>query len=278
MTRHPGPSLAELLRLAESACRIGGAIARDMFGRSIDVHYKHDNSEVTDIDVAAERAVIDHIRAQRPHDLFIGEEAVERDTLPQHADPDAQRFHWIIDPIDGTRNFVRGVPLFACTVAVARHGTPVCGAIYEPLADRMTVAVSGGGARMNGAALTIESENGKRLPGRKLVVAVPSARFPAGQHLVKRVIDRHVVRSFGCATLHLAGVACGWFDAAILNNSKLWDIAAGWLIVQEAGATITDLEGRPVFPRDLSKYQGEEMPCLAAPSAIHAELCGLNSS
>lgn len=131
--------LADLRQLAEIAARAGGAVSREAFGRRVSVSLKSDASEVTEIDVAAEKAVFSTIRAARPDDALIGEESVKSEM-----DAPKSGISWIVDPIDGTRNFIRGVPSFtACSVAAMCDGWPIIGVIYEPIGERIYTAVRG---------------------------------------------------------------------------------------------------------------------------------------
>ncbi len=257
------PDLPALHELAIAAARAGGRVAADGFGGPLDIQRKPDLSEVTQFDMAAERAVIDHIRARRPDDVFLGEEAVD-DSYRQAGD----RLCWVIDPIDGTRNFTRRSPLFACSVGVLQHGTPLAGAICQPLMDTCWSAWRDGGAYRDGVRL--HCDNGPPpAPDRKLVVGIPSARHENAAAWVGQLVEQHVVRNLGSAALHLAMVASGQMDATLMNNCKLWDIAAGALIVTESGGRVSDLAGAPRLPIDLGSYDGDMLPTFAgAPAAF----------
>ena len=266
------PSDMETLRaLAEQAAGIGGAVAREAFGRPLQVSLKSDQSEVTEIDVAAEKAIIDFIRNARPADGFLGEESLENQaTAASPVDdplitPGLSGITWIIDPIDGTRNFIRNMPLFACSVAAMHNGVPIAGAIFEPIQDVMYSARRGGELNLNRQPFS--PDNLDRLSAndanRKLYVGIPSARREATKPLVLHVIENHVVRNFGSVALHLALAALGHLDAVVVGNAKLWDIAAGCLLVEATGGLVTAPDGAPLFPIDLTRYGGEEMPLLA---------------
>lgn len=261
--------LGALRSLAERAARVGGAVAKASYGRIQRVELKADQSEVTEIDVAAERAVIAAIERERADDSFIGEESIRDATHARRSGGVC----WVIDPIDGTRNYIRGLPLFACSVGVLADGYPVAGAIFDPLRDVLYSAAAGQGYAVNGKAVSI-AENTPPTAGElgKLFVAIPSARSRSGQELVRHVIEAHVVRNFGSAALHLALVASGRIDAAVLNNCKLWDIAAGWVMVTEAGGCVTELDGDALPAFDPATYTGENTPVLAGSQAAHARL------
>ncbi|MBW7906039.1 MAG: inositol monophosphatase [Phycisphaerae bacterium] len=266
MAHHPTPAASDLRRLAEQAARFGGEVALAAFGREHAVRLKHDHSEVTDIDVAAERAVVGLLRAARPGDGFITEEHPPA--------PSSSGVWWIVDPIDGTRNFIRGIPCFGCSVAAMVDGWPVAGAIYDPVAPAMYSVDRESGAWLDDAPLRLAAAPEPAAAGAKpkLLVAIPSARHARTHAIVLRWIDELVIRNFGAATTHLAMVAAGRLDAALLTNSRLWDIAAGWAIVKGAGGEMTTPEGAAHFPIDTAAYRDAEMPALAASRAAHAQL------
>lgn len=268
--------LTRLRELAESAARTGGNLARESFGTRQQVKLKHDHSEVTEIDLAAERAVIDHIRARCPNDVFIGEEATEQSPIVnrQSSTFNPQSTCWVIDPIDGTRNYIRSLPIFTCSVAAMRDGMPVAGAIYDPMQDVMYSAGLGQGVYVDGRRVSPAdtAPDSVRGPQAKLLVGIPSAQRPATRHLVLRAIDGHVVRNLGSAALHLALAALGQLDVVVMGNGKLWDLAAGGLLVTEVGGVVTSPDGAPLFPVDVTRYAGEEIPTLAGDPAACARL------
>jgi myo-inositol-1(or 4)-monophosphatase len=281
---------AGLRELAEQAARVGGRVACAAFGTENRVRLKSDRSEVTDADLAAERAVIELLRAARPHDAFLAEEQTGvagfqpggAGLQPVHP----ARICWVIDPIDGTRNFIRGVPWFATCVAAVSGGWPIAGAIYDPLRDVCYTAQRGEGAWESGRPLKlaslppVQTDEAPALPpaaaqtGRhpRPLVAIPSTRHEAARTLVLRSLDEFVVRNLGSSALHLALVAAGRLDGALLTGCKLWDIAAGWLVVTESGGRMTRLDGSELFPVDVAGYSGAEMPCVAATAWLHSRL------
>ncbi len=315
--RPAGPqSLHELRELAESAARVGGELARASFGQTQIVSLKADRSEVTETDIAAERAIIAHIRDRRPDDAFIGEEAVGRghggtaareqgagnrergtesttrkrrpsrnpqspivnpqSSIPNLQSPIAnpQSICWVIDPLDGTRNYVRNLPIFTCAVAAMRGGQPIAGAIFDPTQNVMYSAALGHGVYIDGRRISPAkaASSGDDEPKATLLVGIPSTLRPSIRKLVLHAVRQHVVRNLGSAALHLALVATGGLDAAVFGNSKLWDIAAGALLITEAGGLVTTPNGKPVFPIDLARYAGEEIAVLAGTPEAHARL------
>lgn len=272
------PADAGTLRiLAEQAARRGGEIGRAAFGTRPDLRFKADRSEVTAIDIAAERAVISLIRAERPQDAFIAEERTADSDGPRPGDAE---ICWAIDPVDGTRNYVRGIPVFACSVAALRRGTPIAGAIYDPLHDALYSADADGPLLVNGQSqpdLAAADADGYRQAARVLA-AIPSLPHRRFLPTVHRMIERFVVRTYGSAAMHLAWIATGRIDAALQDNPKLWDVAAGWLLVQRAGGLVTRTDGQAMFPIDLASYGGEDLPLVAGAPAPHAALLSIVES
>lgn len=273
---------ARLCELAEQAARSGGQVARAAFGGESRVRLKPDRSEVTDADLASERAVIESLRAVRPHDAFLAEEQ----SVPAGFQPaNPAQVCWVIDPIDGTRNFVRGIPWFATCVTAVRNGWPVASAIYDPLRDLCYTAYREGGAwagsrrlQLASAAPSPAQAAGPPVAGThagrnpKPLIAIPSTRHDSARALVLRSLEEFVVRNLGSSSLHLALVAAGQLDAALLTGCRLWDIAAGWLLVTQAGGRMTDPDGPELFPVDVTGYAGQEISCLAAAAWLHGRL------
>ena len=294
------PNLLRSLRgLAESAARIGGDLALASFRQPQKVRLKADHSEVTDADIAAERAIVDHIRTRRPQDVFIGEESSSDEPDRQSSIINPQSLVWVIDPIDGTRNYVRNMPMFVCSVGAMREGVPLAGAIYDPVHGAMYSAARKQGFFVDGlrrptrrspatkrrsAAASRRAQTDAASAAQRsgavadssercqLLIGIPSAQRPTTRQIVLGAVENHVVRNFGSAALHLAFVALGHLDAAVMGNGKLWDIAAGAILVSEAGGVVTSPDGSALFPIDTSRYAGEECPILAGSPTAHARL------
>lgn len=256
--------LSHLLVQAIALARSGGEIARARLGSAV-ASQKHDNSIVTDVDHAVQAHVVDAVAQRFPDHAVITEEALAQ---PQrHAAFDEAEWCWVIDPIDGTRNYARGLPGFSISIAVLRRGEPVVGAVYAVIEDQMYSAQQGGGAWCDGRRLHVADEP----PTGDTVVGTPSGGgdpMPAWAHAM---YDDMTLRNFGSAALHLAMVAAGAFDAAFCIDSKLWDIAAGALLVTEAGGVVTDLRGAAHFPVRALR-QPPRAPVLAAGPNLHRYL------
>jgi myo-inositol-1(or 4)-monophosphatase len=264
--------------LAEAAARAGGKEARRFFRTEFDIRLKEDRSEVSEADETAQVAVIERIHQERPHDTFLGEEDIE---LPGGAAaPSDEGVCWVIDPIDGTRNFVRHIPLFSCSVAALHAGTPLVGAIYDPMRDVMYSASRGTrGLFINGDLVPpapLERSAGRGL-STKPIVAIPSSPSGATNRLSHDCLERYVCRVLGSTALHLALVAAGEFDATVADNPRLWDIAAGWVLVEAADREITRADNKPVFPLEIARYRGERMPIIAGSPALVREMLRISA-
>lgn len=231
--------------------------AMDRLGRA-GVTRKSDSSPVTDADHAVQDALLESIARRYPADAVITE---ERQARPEaHAPVAMARRCWVVDPIDGTRNYARAIPVFTLSVAMMEGGRPVIGLVYDPVGDRMYSASAGAGAWLNADRLTPPREPawGEEYMG------IPTSRHEQLPPVVHRWIDTMVVRNFGSTALHLALLAAGSLDAVYCKRSKLWDIAAGAVIAAEAGMRVLSLTGEEHFPMDLVSYARQPLPLLAA--------------
>lgn len=271
-----GQLLRELRKLAEQAARTGGAVARRAFGATLRTRRKPDGSEVTNADEAAQQAIVRCLHAARPGDDLIAEEGLRhmQRLRKRHAAGADSPICWVVDPLDGTRNFIAGIPLYAVSVAALCAGVPVAGAVYLPERDQM-YSSAGDGIYRNGRRFTPRS----RRALRRWLVGIPSFLNERELALVRSWPRRVVLRNLGVTSLHLAMVAAGQLEATLITDSRLWDIAAGWLLVCQAGGVMTRLDGRGIFPADLERYAGEPIPSLASRSvATHQKLLGAYGS
>jgi myo-inositol-1(or 4)-monophosphatase len=174
----------------------------------------------------------------------------------------------VIDPIDGTRNYARGVPIFTVSIGLMEAGSPVVGVIHNPMAGTMYSASLGGGTWQDGVRACVADEP---LPGG-ILIAVPSARRTGLPEVAHRWMDRMVLRNMGSTALHLALVGCGALDAAYSDDCRLWDVAAGAIIATEGGAVFTSPHGKPQFPMDLSAYTDQDIAFIVAGPKLAAEM------
>jgi myo-inositol-1(or 4)-monophosphatase len=221
-----------------AAAQAGGKVLLGYF-RKLDpaaITEKTKNDFVSDADRAAEAAIRAELDFRFPQYGFVGEEG--------GASGDTER-RWIVDPLDGTLNFVQGFPHWCVSVALWDADGPVVGCVLDPLRDDCFLAVRGMGATWNGQPMHVSQQ--ASLDGAFLATGFAfqlGERWPAFNAALSRVFPRAKgIRRAGSAALDLAHVACGIFDGFFELGLKPWDIAAGALLVQEAGGLITDWEG-----------------------------------
>lgn len=246
------PSLPQLLKVARDTAVSAGQLAREKWHTPRDVQSKGFRDLVTDVDVAAQKVIVAEILQAFPDHGFLPEE--EDDSLPQ-----AGPIIWIIDPIDGTTNYSRQQPNFAISVAATRPifdtqqnitaYEPLVGAVYDPMRHELYSAIKGEGARLedgSGHRHTLQVSNVDNLQDAVLCLSLGSSekrRQQAHKWLYAFNQDVFTVRSIGSATLSLVWVAAGRFDIYFNQNIKAWDMAAGALILQEAGGAFSNLDG-----------------------------------
>lgn len=230
------------VHVAIEAAKAAGDIISRFFGAPPDAEYKGKFDPVTAVDRAAEEAILSTIRAHYPDDGFLAEES-GGDAAPSGR-------HWIIDPLDGTVNFVHSIPQVAVSIALYDGVQPILGVVYDPLRDEMFTAVDGEGARLNGHLIAVSSQD-------DLQRSVVATGFPYNHDeiadelaIVVREVLRRVngIRRFGSAALDLAWVAAGRYEAYWELGIAPWDGAAGLILVREAGGQVTDPLGRESTP------------------------------
>lgn len=233
------PSPTELAVLATAAARAGGAELARLFGSTtLEVRAKGRNDFVTQADHASEAAILRVLRAQFPDHSILTEES------GLHGGEEGT-VEWIVDPLDGTTNFLQGLPIWSVSVGCRHQGQLVAGAIFEPLPGRLFSAARGGGAWLDGRPISVSGRPG--LAGSFLATGFPFRAHSA----LDRYLDafREVfqaagaIRRCGSAALDLAYTACGVYDGFFEFRLSAWDIAAGALLIEEAGGVITDLDG-----------------------------------
>lgn len=231
----PEPTLNDLKRWAKAA----GAILRQAHGKQHQVRHKGVMDLVTDSDQAAEDYLVAEIRRHFPAHTIVSEEAGELRGVDGHC--------WYIDPLDGTTNFSHNFPLFAVSLAYARHGEVELGVVYDPLRRECFSVRRGRGAWLNGRRMRVS--NTPDLLHSLLATGFPYDRLTSAEnnldHFAHLSLRTQGVRRLGSAALDLAYVACGRLDGFWELKLKPWDIAAGGLMVQEAGGIMTTLGGDP---------------------------------
>lgn len=233
-----GTAVAELRESAIAAARTGGEVLLGKLARGTrTVDRKGAQDFVTDADRASQRAIVDFLRARHPDHAFLAEEGLEIE---------AERSPlWVIDPLDGTTNFIHGYPCFSVSVAVMHEGRVVAGAVHDPTRDEMFDAGRDAGALCNGVRLRVSGITD--LADALLVTGFP---FREPERLEEFLADftglfRRVsgIRRDGSAALNLCYVAAGRLDGFWERGLSPWDVAAGSLLVEEAGGAVTDPDG-----------------------------------
>ncbi len=225
--------------MVTAVLKAGKVLARD-FGevQHLQVSVKGPGDFVTQADRKAEQVLRAELQRARPGYSFLGEESglIEGDD-PQH--------RWLVDPLDGTTNFMHGIPLFSIAVALERQGQLVAAVIYNPATDELFTAERGGGAYVNDRRMRVAAR--RDLSGCVICTGVPHLGRPDhGNYLIElRNVMGEVsgIRRIGSAALELAWVAAGRLDGFWENGLHAWDVAAGALMVREAGGFITDIDG-----------------------------------
>lgn len=234
------PGLESALETAVRAARAGGAELRHRAGRELRVEHKGFRDLVSDRDLASQRAVSDEIAAAFPDHLIWGEEDELR---PDHL----TGLVWIIDPLDGTTNYVHGLDLYCVSVCLTVDGAPTVGVLHDPERDQTFAAAKGRGATLNGRPTRVSIIDS--VAQSLLVTGFP---YDVEEHL-EAILTRmgraltasQGVRRLGAAALDLAWLAAGLMDGFWEEGLQPWDMAAGALITEEAGGRVTDIDGRP---------------------------------
>lgn len=253
--------LAGFKEVCERAARAGGDVLRHWQGR-VHAREKGPADLVTEADLASQEAVRATLLEVFPEHGFLGEENL---SIPASADG----YRWIVDPLDGTTNYIHGIPVYAVSIALERRGEVIVGTIYDPSAEACFTGVRGRGATLNGQPLKVSA-------AEYLAEAVVSMSLPARvrrespelDQFLKVVVRAQSIRRLGSAALALASVAAGRFDAYWSTCTKAWDIAAGILLIEEAGGIVTALDGGPV-QLEVGSFVA------AANPRLHAELLGV---
>lgn len=231
-----------LHQLAQQAARVGGETLL-AWREKFTAREKGPADLVTDADIASQRAVRELLLAERPDDAFIGEESAATDAASSQREG---RLCWVVDPLDGTSNYVHGFPMFATSIGAVFDGELIAGAVYDPLRDEMFSASRGGGAWLGEERL--QTTDATQLGEALVAVSLPprvDAHSPDLAGFVSVVQACRAVRRTGSAALNLSYVAAGRLDAHWAHVIHPWDAAAGVLIAREAGAHVTDSSGGP---------------------------------
>ena len=272
------PSIDSILNTATRAGRAAGAVITQKVGAEVIKTKQNARDLLTAIDPECQAIIEACVKEDHPTHGFLGEESVaagakaSAEALGEAMAASSSEYLWIVDPIDGTTNFVQSLPLVGVSIGVARRSDPtdptswelVCGCIIDPFKDEVFAATAGGGATLNGAPIHVGVETLE-----EAVVATGFAPNEASLRPMVRGIaavgsKARTVRMLGSAAIMLAWVACGRLSAYFECDLNAWDTAGGVLLVREAGGVVTDLEGEP--------FGIATRPILASNRGAHAEL------
>lgn len=253
----------ELLAAALAAAEAGTAVLRRCFRvADLEVRAKAKHDFVTRADRESEEAVVAEIRRRFPDHRIVGEEGGERPG-------GAGGLCWILDPLDGTTNFLQGLPVFAVSVACVDGDRPLAGVVADPLGENLFMATRGGGARWNDRPMRVSARD--ELDGAFLATGYPFKAYGALDAYLAVLRDAllvaRAVRRCGAAALDLAYTAAGVYDGFFEFRLAPWDLAAGTLLIEEAGGTVSDLDGGGDFLR-----RGN---VIAGPAGVQRELLAL---
>lgn len=249
----------DILNSALNCVKEVGDLIKNSIGGDLDIQYKGDIDLVTEIDVKVENEL-----KERLISIYKGEFLAEETTGIRELDESPT---WIIDPIDGTTNFAHGLPMVATSVALAVNREIVLGIINIPILDECFFAIKGHGAFLNNKKISVSSET--NLKSSLIATGFPYSikeKIDEVLPLVRAVLmNSQGLRRMGAAAIDLAYVACGRFDGFFEQDLKPWDVAAGWLIVEEAGGVVTQYNAATRFNL-CSSY------ILATNGKIHSQL------
>ena len=271
-------NLRQDLEFAIALARSAGELVRSKYGhveRLTKTHATTTEEPVTEADRAAQRHIVAALADRFPADGLVGEESDTGESITfQVKDPNGR--NWVIDPIDGTNNFIAGFGAFAVCIGLLDGGMPVLGVVYDVTRDVCYAGAAGLGATVNGQPTTAPAT--PLNPSSVLMITsnltdangnVP--RWPCD--LLRQTTWK--VRILGSAALEGVAVAAGVAHAAVTVNGKLWDAAAPAAVVLAAGGTFTAPDGAAIFPFDLRGYDGGKVPFLAAGPAARDEMLAL---
>jgi myo-inositol-1(or 4)-monophosphatase len=248
-----------MLNIAVRAARTAGnIIARNFESRdNLDIQAKGDNDFVTKVDKEAEQAIISKIQQSYADHTFVGEESGLTEGN--------EDFKWIIDPLDGTTNFVKGIPHFCVSIALQYKGKLDQAVVFDPLRGELFTASRGNGAQLNGFRIRVAQA--KDLNNTVLATAFPfknKTLMPGSLEKFGTIFnDAGDIRRSGSAALDMAYVAAGRYDGYWEQGIKPWDIAAGELLVREAGGLVSDFEGGHQYFKDEKVVAGNPKVVMA---------------
>ena len=249
-----------MLNFAIETARDAGQILLEKFGRHINIQKKGEINLVTEADLASEALIIERIKSYYPKHAILAEESGEAVVMGSE-----MSWKWIIDPLDGTTNYAHGYPCFCVTIALEHEGEIVIGVTFDPTRNELFAAEKGQGATLNGKSIRVSSTD--KIGDALIVTGFPydfKTRPAFARHLTEFLLHSRGVRRDGSAAIDMAYVACGRFDGFWEEGLNPWDVAAGKLLIEEAGGQLSYYDGSP-----LSVYKP---PICASNGRIHSQM------
>lgn len=249
-----------MLNFAIETARDAGRILLEKFGRIETVTKKGDINLVTEADLASEALIVERIKSHFPRHAILAEEAGNAVVTGEDGG-----HKWIIDPLDGTTNYAHGYPCFCVTIALEHQGEIVLGVTYDPTRDELFTAEKGRGAALNGKPIRVSGTD--ELGNALLVTGFPydiKHREKFARHLTEFLLTSRGVRRDGSAAIDLAYIACGRFDGFWEEGLNPWDVAAGKLLIEEAGGIVSYYDG--------SKFSVYTPPIVTSNGLIHQQM------
>jgi myo-inositol-1(or 4)-monophosphatase len=247
------------MKVATKAAREAGRLLLSRYGK-IHPHFKKDRSVVTEADLESEKLIKSVLEKEFPDYSFLGEES--------GIDEKSGDYLWVVDPLDGTTNYMIKNPFFDVSIGLVYKGTPILGVVYYPIADDLFTAMKGGGAYLNGEKIKVSN----KLTLADSVITFCNNRSGAA---IKRMaplfleikLITNKLRQLGAGALEMSFVAGGRTESFFMPDTNIWDVAAGTVLVREAGGLVTDFEGNP--------YSAESKDIVASNGIIHNEILGI---
>jgi len=248
-----------MLHFAIETARDAGRLLLEKFDRNIKVSKKGDINLVTEADLASEALIIERIKSYYPQHSILAEESGNAVVMGNST------WKWIIDPLDGTTNYAHGYPCFCVTIALEHNGEITVGVSYDPTRDEMFSAERGRGASLNNKSIRVSPT--EELSESLVVTGFPydfKSRPNFERNLMQFMWNSRGVRRDGSAAIDMAYVACGRFDGFWEDGLNPWDMAAGVLLIEEAGGQVSGYDG--------SKFSIYSPPVLATNGLIHSQM------
>ncbi|HVF48352.1 MAG TPA: inositol monophosphatase family protein [Pyrinomonadaceae bacterium] len=251
-----------MLNFAIETARDAGQLLLEKFGRGIAVEKKGDYNLVTAADLASEELIVERIKSYYPKHSILAEEAGNAVIIGDSS------WKWVIDPLDGTTNFAHGYPCFCVTLALEYEGEIMLGVTFDPTRDELFAAERGRGASLNNKPIRVS--HCEELSEALLVTGFPydfKRQEDFARHLTRFLLESRGVRRDGSAAIDMAYVACGRFDGFWEEGLNPWDMAAGVLLIEEAGGQVSGYDG--------SRLSIYSPPILASNGLIHSQMAGV---